>query len=149
MSDEDRFFSKVRYSHGCWEWTGSKRVNYGRFCVNGKEMVAHRFFYEKIAGKVPEGMQLDHLCRNRICVNPMHLEVVSARENTLRSTAVTAINASKTHCKKGHEFTPENTYIVTGYAHPRRQCRECNRVHCWEIRQKRKALRDYDAKHSK
>lgn len=89
----------VIQENGCWEWTGGiDRGGYGKW-QHGK---AHRVVYTKLRGPIPEGMQLDHRCRNRACVNPDHLEPVTNRENILRGNGHTAINARKQTCKRGH-----------------------------------------------
>jgi hypothetical protein len=121
--DRRRFWSKANRADGCWEWSGTIDVQgYGVFAVDSHPRSAHRYSYELLVGPIPEGLQIDHLCRNRRCVNPDHLEAVTAKVNTLRSTAPSAVNAAKTHCTNGHEFTPENTYVS-----PRgwRKCRSC------------------------
>lgn len=106
----ERFWPKVRVGktpQDCWVWIGARHFKgYGSFC--GK---AHRFSYELFKGPIPAGLTIDHLCRNTYCVNPEHLEAVTNRENILRGISPPAIFAKKTHCSKGHEFTPENTYI--------------------------------------
>lgn len=85
----------------------------------------HRVVYEALVGPIPDGMVIDHLCRQPSCVNPAHLEPVTRRENVLRGLTLPAANARKTHCKHGHEFTPENTYLFpTGT----RGCRTCARA---------------------
>lgn len=106
---------------GCWIYTGPiSQGGYGRL---GKEY-AHRIMYEAIHGEIPPGLDIDHLCRNRRCCNPQHLEAVTRRENLLRGMGWTAINARKTHCKRGHEFTDENTrHDGRG-----RQCRACDQI---------------------
>lgn len=106
-----RFWAKVDKTDTCWLWTGAKTPDgYGNFWDGTAQVRAHRFSF----GTVPPGLVLDHLCRTPACVNPSHLEAVTQRENTLRGVGPTSTNAAKTHCVKGHEFTPENTYIVPG-----------------------------------
>lgn len=101
-------------------WNG-----YGLMKAGGKTSRVHRVAYKHFVGPIPDGMTLDHLCRNRACSNPAHLEPVSVGENVLRGIGHTAKNAAKTHCDNGHAFTPENTYADRrGW----RQCRECNRA---------------------
>lgn len=111
---------------GCWEWTGTRDSGrYGRISVPGDSGAGvHRVVYELVKGPIPEGLVLDHLCRNPPCVNPSHLEVVTHRENTLRGVGPTAVNAAKTHCKHGHPFDEQNTYHVPRGGH--RHCRACH-----------------------
>ena len=91
---------------GCWLWLGKiNRQGYGRFFIDWKEVQAHRACYEFYRGQIPHGLTLDHLCRNRWCVNPDHLEPVSFGVNVLRGIGVGAQNAKKTHCSKGHALT--------------------------------------------
>lgn len=109
----DRLLSKaiINWQTGCWEWSGLKMPSgYGQISENGIHRIAHRVAYELIEGPIPDGLQLDHLCRVRHCMNPAHLEPVTPRVNVLRSTSFSAANAVKTHCPAGHEYTPENTY---------------------------------------
>lgn len=113
----------------CWQWTGKSLIKgYGTICENKKGYSVHRLVYTMLRGAVPEGLDLDHLCRNRACCNPHHLEPVTRRENLLRSPiAPTGINDRKTHCKYGHEFSAQNTRIWYVNGHRRRRCNVCHR----------------------
>jgi HNH endonuclease len=103
----DRLSTKIIVADdGCLEWSGSLRTGYGKFRgKDGGTTSAHRVVWETFVGPIPEGMDLDHLCRNRKCVNPDHLEPVTRRENLRRGSN----GVLKTHCKNGHEYTEENT----------------------------------------
>ena len=112
----------------CMLWAGYKNtIGYGQLFqrLDGVEYryYAHRLIYELYKGKIPEGLVIDHLCRVRHCVNPDHLEAVTARVNTLRGEGVT-VNTRKSHCPEGHPYTPENTQRF-GKSEWRR-CRTCN-----------------------
>lgn len=124
-----RFAIKVRINPetGCWQWTAClSRAGYGRFHVAGQSpAMAHRYAYEVLVGPIPIGLQLDHLCRVRRCVNPAHLEPVTVRENLLRGDTITAARAAQTHCGSGHALSPDNTYIKPNGC---RNCRECKRA---------------------
>lgn len=112
-----RFWSKVEMSEPqeCWEWTAYRNdKGYGTFGMGRVTKKAHRVAYELVRGPIPEGLELDHLCRNRGCVNPFHLEAVTSRVNTLRGSV------PRTHCSKGHERSPEN---LNGS-----HCKICQRV---------------------
>lgn len=113
---------------GCIEWTGRiDRYGYGQFRPGGREttnMGAHRWAYSHFVGTIPDGFQIDHLCRNRACVNPEHLEAVTPRENVMRSLNPPSLNAKKTHCVRGHPFSDENTDIRRGG----RVCKTCRRA---------------------
>lgn len=124
---EDRFWSRVdRRDNGCWLWTGSApRPGYGRFWVDGGKVYAHRFAYELLVGPIPEGTEIDHLCRTPLCVNPDHLEAVPHRVNILRSTSPLAARAQQTHCVNGHPFDAANTYVSPNGT---RKCRTCGRL---------------------
>lgn len=110
--------------NGCWQWTGNTGRGYGRISANGRPQQAHRVGYELLVGPIPEGLTLDHLCRNRGCVNPAHVEPVTHRENVLRGEGVAANRARQTHCKRGHPFNDENTCLCAG----KRYCRPCQRL---------------------
>ena len=120
---KERLLSKVEYAdNGCWLWTDYKLKGYGRFNINQVTVLAHRAMYETLVGPIPQGMQLDHLCRNPSCVNPDHLEPVTNRENALRAYSL------KTHCAQGHEYTPENIrWSTNSCGNPSRRCRACSR----------------------
>lgn len=118
------FWPKVRMTHTCWIWTAARnRHGYGLFPYD-RGTLAHRAAYELLVGQIPNGRELDHLCRNPSCVNPAHLEPVVHRENMLRGDTLGGRNAAKTHCVNGHEFTPENTYV---FPNGHRKCRACKR----------------------
>lgn len=121
-----RFWPKVEKTETCWLWTGAlfKTSGYGQFSCQSTNMLAHIWSYENVNGPVPDGLQLDHLCRVRRCVNPAHLEAVTAQVNNLRSEAPSARNAMKTHCPQGHPYAGTNLYTYRG----QRVCRECGRL---------------------
>ena len=116
----ERFWSHViRWDADCWTWVGPHQsIGYAIF---GKT-VAHRVAYELSVGPVPAGMELDHLCRNRGCVNPAHLEPVTRRENVMRSDSFAAVNAAKTHCPNGHPYSGGNLHVRPNGD---RRCRTC------------------------
>ncbi|GAA2990611.1 hypothetical protein GCM10017559_08320 [Streptosporangium longisporum] len=130
MGLPERFWAKAVIDNAghdtpCLTWTAFKQKNgYGKFNVAGKALYAHRVAYEALNGPIPEGLHIDHLCRNRACVNATHLEAVTNQENILRGETIMAANAAKTHCQHGHEYTPENTRLHKGSRH----CRTCARA---------------------
>jgi len=124
--------------NGCWLWTGARqRDGYGTFEVNGKCIVAHRYFYEFFnSTRIPPGMHIDHLCKRKRCVNPLHLEVVTPGENVRRSLM-------KTECKRGHPLTGDNLIIrPTGG----RDCRACGRF--WSKVKRDKRYAEYYTKYN-
>jgi hypothetical protein len=126
--DRERFQNKVGPTdeNGCWPWAGTlHQWGYGRFHLNGGNRNAHRVAWVMENGPIPEGLYIDHLCRNRKCVNPEHLEAVTNRENILRGTAPAALNSRKRVCLRGHEYTDDNTYVTPTGA---RKCRTCERA---------------------
>lgn len=119
----NRFWSKVTFTSTCWLWTASKKPGgYGQFKASGSvrasPVYVHRYAYEFCFGPIPEGLQIDHLCHVRHCVNPDHLEAVTQQENIIRAAA------RITHCPQGHPYNDINTYRLGN----RRFCRECHRA---------------------
>lgn len=123
MSPIQRFWANVVVTKSCWIYTDcGDWLGYGRMTVDGHQIRPHRFAYELFIGHIPKGLVIDHLCRNRKCVNPNHLDLVTQRENVLRSpTAPASINARQTHCKRGHPLSGDNIKIYNG----RRNCLTC------------------------
>jgi len=119
-----RFWQRVQKTDACWLWLQALVTGYGRFWDGRREWKAHVFAWVEQHGPVPEGLQLDHLCRVRRCVRPEHLEPVTARINTLRGATLPAANVQKTGCPAGHPYDVENTRIYRG----RRHCRACDRA---------------------
>lgn len=130
QEDIERFLDKIspEPNSGCWLWAGTIRGHgYGAFWMGGTYWPAHRIAYELWQAEIPNGLEIDHLCRVKSCVNPAHLEPVTHRENILRAAALGIVgkaNTEKTHCKRGHPFDAENTYIFQGRY---RACRICRR----------------------
>jgi hypothetical protein len=119
----------VALASKCWLWTGTRTPQgYGKFChgpaKDRTQWLAHRLSWTLANGEIPEGMVLDHLCRNPACVNPDHLEPVTIGENVLRGEGIAAQHKRKTHCKRGHALTEDNLYP----AKRGRVCKECHRM---------------------
>lgn len=138
---DDRFWSKVKKTASCWNWKAAKNsFGYGGFSLNGKWKGSYRVSYEDKNGKIPEGLVIDHLCKNKSCVNPEHLEVVTQKQNIMRGTWFASLNAVKTHCPKGHEFTPENTISYKRKTWIQRQCRICHNIDCKNYYSRKKIM---------
>lgn len=122
---EERLWERIDKTapNGCWLWQGAlNAAGYGAVGKDNKVLRVHRVTYELLVGPIPEGMQLDHLCRVRACCNPQHLEPVTNKENWLRGQHHTAVMLRENKCKRGHEMTEENTYWRKNGG---RLCRAC------------------------
>lgn len=127
---------------GCVNWVGHINTDgYGTLCSKGRRARAHRVAYELARGPIPPGLVIDHLCRNRACCNPEHLEPVTSRVNILRGEGASARLARATHCVNGHPFSPENTYIRRDRGRER-VCRTCKHD---EQRSRRRDAEDHSA----
>lgn len=135
----ERLWSRIdrRGPDECWPWLGALCEGYGVIWLGEgrRQLRTHRVAWTLTNGPIPDGLVLDHLCRNRTCCNPAHLEPVTFVENILRGQGAPAINAAKTECVRGHPFDPANTYIT---ARGHRSCRQCQRIYqkAW-MRQRR------------
>lgn len=118
-----RFFDKFDVTPSCWNWTAALYKNgYGQFYYEGRTNYAHRFSYSFYNGEIPEGLVIDHLCRNKKCVNPWHLEAVTNQENVRRAFA--------DQCHNGHNMTNRDNYILDNKGGGRlaRRCLICRRA---------------------
>jgi hypothetical protein len=129
----------VRQENGCWLWAGSKWPDgYGRVYLNQIAKPAHKVLYELVNGVIPEGLVTDHICHtkdnsckggkqclHRQCVNPAHIEPVTNKENVLRGNGLSALNAQKTVCKRGHEFAPQTDFYKKIN---QRRCNQCTNL---------------------
>ena len=124
MNESERFWVKVEKTDGCWLWTASfTALSYGQFKSGGRMVPAHRWAYEHLVGPIPDGLELDHLCRVRHCVRPSHLEPVTHRENIRRGASPGAVARRTDRCQRGHS-------LIGAYIRPdrpgNRTCRICN-----------------------
>ena len=134
----ERFFKHISIDDsGCWNWTGCRARGYGKFGINGRWTLTHRWLYQQMVGPIAAGLEPDHLCRNPACCNVEHLELVSHRENVRRGNAGKAVVAwqrAKTHCKHGHPYEGDNLRVrPEGW----RVCRTCARACLKQGRQRR------------
>lgn len=136
----ERFYAKVQPSNDgadCWLWTGATDpTGYGRFATEGRVALAHRVAWELMVGPIPEGMQIDHLCRRRECVNHQHLEPVPQRLNILRGSAPNARAIQTGRCKRDHDLA--DAYITPS---GKRDCRICKAMRRRAAYDRRKAAR--------
>lgn len=118
-----RLFAQTDLGDSCWLWTGAGTGGgYGQISIKRRGFPIHRVAYELLVGPIPDGLELDHTCEIRNCINPAHLEPTTQYVNNMRSNSVTAINRRKTHCTKGHPLEGQNLYEdPRGY----RGCRTC------------------------
>ena len=139
QSTIERFVEKIEVNpeNGCWEWQGKLLNGYGNFYIgNGKAVPAHRIAYNYFKGIIPDGLEPDHLCRNRKCVNPDHLEAVTHKINCQRGDGglrTGVLQRAKTHCPSGHPYNKENT---TWDKQGERTCKICRKVSKLKYRQK-------------
>jgi hypothetical protein len=142
MSELERFFAKVGGpdDNGCWPWLAAKKWGYGCFALDGGriQVRAHRYSYEVLVGPIPDGLTIDHLCRNRGCVNPSHLEPVTMGINVLRGEGPSAKNARATHCSRGHPYDEKNTYRRKDGG---RDCRRCMEHHALKRKTRRQSFK--------
>ena len=140
----DRFWSRVDKTNKCWEWKGTvcPKTGYGIFPIKHMTIRAHRLSYEFYTGKpLPANKVCDHLCRNRACVNPVHIEMVDSKTNILRGVGVAAINARKIKCVNGHEFKFPNVYVPRSIHG--RHCRKCLSINLKKRNDRTKVLRKF------
>lgn len=144
-TDKERFMMCFEVDEsGCWNWIRSlNHAGYGQFHIgsrvdHSRQMVrAHRYSYKIFVGQIPDGLTIDHLCKNRKCVNPNHLEAVDIRTNVLRGESFVAKNALKTHCPKNHEYSVDNLYLYRG----KRICRKCHHASAIKNYLRKRAVR--------
>lgn len=135
----ERFFRYVSFTFDadCWLWTGVRdRAGYGKFHVGGKRIGSHRWLYQQLRGEIGTGLECDHLCRVRHCVNPDHIQLISKGDNVRRGNGITAQNARKTHCLNGHSLVEARLSKEKGGI--RRRCRICQRKRTQEYNAKKR-----------
>lgn len=137
---EERLWAKIDISDGCWLWKGNiVGGGYGQVHRDRQLVMVHRLVYETLVGPIPDGLELDHLCRVPPCVNPAHLEPVTHSENVRRGMGAPGLAARKTHCLRGHPLEGENLRLIMDYHGERtwRGCRACERERAINRRGKR------------
>ncbi len=135
----ERFAAKIDFSGECWLWqAASDNAGYGNFFFNGRVMLAHRVAHLMFIGGIPDGYEVDHLCRVHNCVLPEHLEAVTRQENNARAglRGAALVNSERTHCSRGHPLTGPNLY----YDSNKRRCRACHRRICTEGYSRKKTI---------
>ena len=142
LSPGDRLLANIDVGEGCWEWRASVQSGgYGLLSVETRKLLVHRVMYEAFCGAIPDGLTIDHLCRNRRCVRPSHLEAVTMRENILRGTSPSAIHALQTHCLRGHAYDAANTHTRKPPLGSERHCLICKHRRSAERAAKRREER--------
>ena len=143
FKNQPRFYNFLRkiepQPNGCWNWIGNiLKSGYGLFRSRSKQVGPHRFSYETFVGAIPRGLTIDHLCNNRICVNPEHMAIATLRQNVLRGNGICARNARKTHCKRGHPLSGVNLRFAK-LLKGGRECQTCYREYqtCYIKRNRR------------
>lgn len=139
LKTRQRFLKNTDFAEGCWEWRGTDDGRgYGVINVEKIPYKAHRISFQLFYGHISPNLQVDHLCKNKRCVNPKHLELVTSQTNNLRSNSSSGVNARKTHCKNGHELGGENVYpssIKRGF----RMCKTCSLTRARSVRKNKQS----------
>jgi hypothetical protein len=141
VADDARFWAKVTSDGDCWRFTSNiNTAGYGMFRIGKKKYLAHRVSFTALVTTIPDGLTLDHLCRNRACVNPDHLDPVPIGVNTARAARPPGgwLIPPTSHCRNGHEYTPDNTGVNSNGS---RKCWTCRRAQWRQQCERRKAAR--------
>ncbi len=135
----NRFDKKIARGKSCWNWIGATQSRgYGHMILRGKTKLAHRISYEHYVGKIPEGLTIDHICRNTLCVNPEHLQPKTQKDNNLCGISPTAINGRKKTCVNGHELSGKNIKVQVKKDGTRRRCLLCEKIYKRRSRERSK-----------
>jgi len=149
MTPFERLLNKIETipEAGCWIWLGTRNPGgYGMITVDRRSQLVHRIAYEHLKGTIPEGLDLDHLCRVRSCCNPDHLEIVTRRVNIMRGIGVAAQHSKKTHCIHGHPLLGETIKPFPSRPNHHRVCRTCRQLS--QVRSRRLLAEKHGRKHS-